>query len=438
MFQPSGLVIPVSWTNPDIFVFPGHRVTYLSTNYLHRMNAKLGSYLAFPSPYRLAALNFMIENIDFLSPRLVGDRFNGHSIPLEVLKDLSALEELLVEVAKWHYRNENPQRKRIPKGFADEVSLKVTEIGDGSAIPKIVLCVSSVTGTLFPVDHREYFAKAKESIVTAIDQAQHQRSVAGILQDSHLAYFDRIGRSLRDSEALELNYPDAKRPARINRATRRYLTLAASSVQGFTEEVTLRGSVCEADQRKDRFQLQLIDGRIIDAPIQSEHRETILDAFQRFRQGVRVMIDGVGRYDRRNRLDGLESVEHISLLDSLDVGARLEEFTSLANGWLEGKGVAPNVDDLEWLTDQFEANYSDRLPAPYLYPTGEGGVQAEWSLDQWEATLDIDLKSKTAYWHALHQSSDEESEREIDLSSLDGWKWIADQLTSLVPGDSGE
>ncbi|QDV55470.1 hypothetical protein [Rosistilla oblonga] len=378
----------------------------------------------------------MAQNIDFLEPRLVGDRFNGHSIPLEVLKDLSALEELLVEVAKWHYRNENPERKRIPKGFADDVSLKVTEIGDGSAIPKIVLCVSSATGTLFPVDHREYFAKAKESVVTAIDNAHHQRSVAGILLDSHLAYFDRIGRSLRDNEALELNYPDTKRPAQINRTTRRYLTLAASSAGGFTEEVTLRGSVCEADQRKDRFQLRLIDGRIIGAPIQSEHRETILDAFHRFRHGVRVIIDGVGRYNRRNRLDGLESVEHISLLDPLDVGARLEEFTSLSNGWLEGRGIAPKADDLDWLTDQFEANYSDRLPAPYLYPTGEGGVQAEWSLDQWEATLDIDLKSKSAYWHALNQSNDEESEHEIDLSSLDGWKWLADQLTQLVPGDS--
>lgn len=379
----------------------------------------------------------MTENIEFLNPRLIGDRFHGHSIPLEILKDLSALEELLVEVAKWHFRAENPQRKRIPKGFADDVALKVTEIGDGSAVPKIVLCVSSVTGTLFPVDHREYFAKAKESIVTAIDHAQHQRSVAGILLDSHLAYFDRIGRSLRDGEALELNYPDTSRPARINRATRRYLTLAASSVQGFTEEVTLRGRVCEADQRKDRFQLQLIDGRIIDAPIQSEHRETILDAFHRFRHGVRVMIDGVGRYNRRSRLDGLESVEHISLLDPMDVGARLEEFASLSNGWLEGKGIAPIVSDLEWLTDQFEANYPGELPAPYLYPTGEGGVQAEWSVDTWEATLDVDLQSKSAYWHALNQSG-EEIERKIDLAALAGWKWLADQLAALMSGDSSE
>jgi len=380
----------------------------------------------------------MSEEIDFLSPRLVGGRFAGHAIPLEVLKDLSALEELVVEVAKWHYRLDNPERKRIPKGFANGVSLKLSEIADGSAIPKIVLAVTTSTSTLFPVDHREYFARAKESIVNVLDLAEQQQSVSGVLQDSHLAYFDRIGRSLRDGETWELNYPDGNRPARLNKTTRRYLTLAATSVQGFTEEVTLRGAVCEVDQRKDQFQLQLIDKRVIDAPIQPEHRETILEVFNRFRVGVRVILDGVARFDRRGRLERVESVEHISPLDPMDVGARLEELALLNDGWLEGKGAAPRADDLEWLTGQFEANYSDGLPAPYLYPTGEGGVQAEWSLGDWEVTLDIDLKSRLAYWHALDQSSDDESEQELDLSSLVGWEWLADRLSSLLPGDTGE
>jgi hypothetical protein len=184
--------------------------------------------------------------------------------------------------------------------------------------------------------------------------------------------------------------------------------------------------------------LQLIDGRIIDAPIQSEHRQTILNAFNHFLRGVRVIIDGVGRFNLRNRLEALESVEQISLLDPMDVGARLEEISSLSDGWLEGKGVAPSTSDLKWLAGQFETNYSDRLPAPYLYPTGEGGVQAEWSLNPWEVTLDIDLKSKSAYWHALNQTTDEEREQEIDLASIEGWKWLADQLASTMPGEAGE
>jgi len=373
----------------------------------------------------------MPEVVEFLSPRLVGDRFTGHAIPLEVLKDLSALEELIVEVAKWHYRVENPDRKRIPKGFANQVSLKVTEIGDGSAIPKIVLSIATVANTLFPIDHREYFEKAKSSIVQAIDSAEKQQPIAGILNDSQLAYFDRIGRSLREGESLELNYPDQSRPARLNKTTRRYLTLAATSVAGYTEEVSLRGSICEADQRKDRFQFQLIDQSVINAPIHSEHRDKILEAFQGFKVGVRVIIEGVGRYDRRGRLEELESIEHISVLDAMDLGARMDEFRLLADGWLGGKGIAPKSQNLDWLVDQFDSNYSDDLPVPFIYPTGEGGVQAEWSFGDWEATLDIDLDTKSAYWHALNHARDDDDEQQLDLASLDGWKLLARNVATL-------
>lgn len=373
----------------------------------------------------------MSETIKFLSPRLIGARFDGHSIPLEVLKDLSVLEDLIVEVAKWHYRRDNPGRKRIPKGFAEEVSLKVSEIESGSAIPIIVLSVPAASDRLFPVDHREYFEKAKESIVHAVDSAEKGESVAEILNDSHLAYFDRIGRSLREDESFELNYPDSTRPARLNKSTRRYLTLAAKSQQVYTEEITVRGGICEADQRKNRFQLQLADGQIIEAPIQAEHRETILEAFSLFLEGTRVTIDAVGRYNRQGRIESLESLEHINLLDPLDVGARLDEFRSLKEGWLDGKGFAPRPEGLDWLTVQFESNYSDQLPLPLLFPTGEGGIQAEWRLGPWEVSLEIQLETKSAYWHGLNHRTEEEEERSIDLSTLDDWKWVAEKVAEM-------
>ena len=41
----------------------------------------------------------MSESIPFLSPRLVGERFVGHAIPLELLKDLAVVEEMIIEVA---------------------------------------------------------------------------------------------------------------------------------------------------------------------------------------------------------------------------------------------------------------------------------------------------------------------------------------------------
>ena len=62
-----------------------------------------------------------LNNIEFLSPRLVGERFSGHAIPLEVLRDLAVLEEMLVETAKWEYLHEHPGRQRIPRGFTNEI-----------------------------------------------------------------------------------------------------------------------------------------------------------------------------------------------------------------------------------------------------------------------------------------------------------------------------
>ena len=51
---------------------------------------------------------------DFLRPKLVGKRFEDHSIPLELLGDLAVLEAMVIEVAKWRYLQDNPDRKLTP------------------------------------------------------------------------------------------------------------------------------------------------------------------------------------------------------------------------------------------------------------------------------------------------------------------------------------
>lgn len=44
---------------------------------------------------------------------------------------------MIVEVAKWRYLQEHPNRKRSPRGFTDDLSLKLTGIEAGSAVPQI-------------------------------------------------------------------------------------------------------------------------------------------------------------------------------------------------------------------------------------------------------------------------------------------------------------
>ena len=99
----------------------------------------------------------------FLKPRLTGPRFEGGVVPLHVLADFAVLEQMIVDIAKWKFRSENPTRKRVPRGFTDGISLKLTGVKDGSAIPIISLFLAGTD--LFPPEAKSYFVDARTAIL---------------------------------------------------------------------------------------------------------------------------------------------------------------------------------------------------------------------------------------------------------------------------------
>ncbi len=372
---------------------------------------------------------------EFLRPRLCGARFEGASIPLEVLKDLAVLEEMVIEVAKWRFITDHAARKRSPRGFTDGIELKLTGIEDGSAIPVISLVVASLNLPGIPPPNQMYFEQAREAIVCAVDAAEHGRAAVEHLPPEILGYFDKIGRSLREDEAIEFTTPVHTTPARLTRETRHRLR-AASRARELTEEVTLRGAIPEADQDDMTFELQLVDGHKVSGPMPDQHLGTILDAFNGYRQGTRVLIQGIGKFSRQNRLLGFESIEHLSLLDPLDVPARLDELRSLGDGWLEGRGIAPSAAGLDWLAACFDRHYPDDLPLPHVYPTADGSIQAEWSLAGNDVSLEVDLHTHGADWHRLHLATNAEDAREVSLDNDQDWAWLAGEIRSLVGGEA--
>lgn len=375
----------------------------------------------------------MKQIIEFLAPRMVGPRFAEHAIPLELLKDLAVLEEIIIEVAKWCYLQDHRERKRSPRGFTDGVALKLSGVVEGSAVPQLSLVVEQML--VFPPQAKTYFEQARTRLVGAINAAEHDEPITPHLPDALLAYFDRFGRGLRDGEAIEFSPQEAERKARLTKATRRKLVLASSQVQELTEEVTLRGSIPEADQGKMTFELQVINGPRVVAPIAGQHLPTVMEAFNGYKQGARVLLQGIGRYNRSDRLQSLETIEHLSLLDINDIAARLEELKTLRHGWLDGKkGFAPDKTGLDWLAESFQRNYPDELTSPYLYPTAEGGVQAEWSVNGWEISLEIDLDQHLGQWHALEMASEQEGEKTLNLNEPDDWQWLAAEISNCSGG----
>jgi len=371
----------------------------------------------------------MSESTPFLSPRLVGKRFSDHAIPLEILKDISVLEEMIAEVAKWLYLRDHPDRTRSPRNFTKGISLKLTNIGEGSAVPAIDLFVEDLA--LVPPLNQRYFETAKNNIVSAVDAAEHDGSITEYLPEALLGYFDRIGRSLLPDEAIEFNPSNESRPSRLNKQTRRKLILSSSKVTVLTDEVSLRGMIPEVDQAKMTFELQISSGQHIASPIVEQHFDTVVQAFNGYQQGIRVLVQGVGRFTRYDKLQCIETVRHISILPDNDIPTRLEELRKIKDGWLDGKGVEPSSDGLDWLAQCFESFYPEDGPLPYIFPTAEGGVQAEWSSGGHEISLEIDLESHSGEWHDLDMSSLKDDFKVLNLNESDTWLWISKYIQGL-------
>lgn len=374
----------------------------------------------------------MSQRIDFLQPRLVGKRFDDHTIPLEVLADLSALEELITETAKWLYLNDHHGRQRIPRGFMDGISIKLSDITDGSAVPKLVLVVAASLAGLFPSENQRYFEAARAHLIGAVDAAQYGQVISVHLPDHLLGYFERIGRSLVNDEYMEFDPGNHEHPARLDKETRRTLILASAKTQNYSEEIELRGTVPEADQKQESFTLVLDDGQKLSAPLDSVNRANVLSAFNGYRDEQRLSLKGIGIFNRNNKLLRLETVEHTQLVDALDIGTRLAELAQLRPGWLDGKGQALDREGLRWLEEAFDASYDASLPLPYLYPTAEGGVQAEWTIAAWEISLTVDLLNKQAEYQAVETTVGETLEKTLDLNSAEAWRVLNADLAGFT------
>lgn len=122
-------------------------------------------------------------------------------------------------------------------------------------------------------------------------------------------------------------------------------------------------------------------------------------------------------------------------MNALNVGAQLNDLRQLKDGWLDGEGIAPPTDGLQWLRDTFECNCPDGLPLPHLYPTEKGGVQAEWSFGPTEITFDVNLETHLGDWHVLEMESGDVSEHTFNCNDDADWRWLVERINGMAAGD---
>jgi hypothetical protein len=358
---------------------------------------------------------------EFLKPRLVGTRFEEHSIPVEVLKDWAAFEGLIVEAARWLYLQEYPTRKRTPRGFAQSFSLHLSKIEDGSAVA--VLERPHAPGTLVPDAFAVWFEKGRDRVLETIEAASLGQSVEDLLPKSLLAYFDQFGRSLRDDEQVEFTRTAAQTKVVYDHRVRKTLVLKSAAV--YRTEESVRGAMSELNLENHTFTLKLISGEKVTGQFSEELRDAAHGALGAYGESL-VMVEGAVVRDQSDNRKRIEQVTRIEPLDALDVPARLEGLALLRDGWLDGEGTRPPTAGLAWLAKTWTDQWPEDVPLPYVYPTLVGGVQFEWTLPSTSISADVDL-AKRGGELLMSRTEDGEplEELTLDLSASEGWRLFA-------------
>ena len=133
-------------------------------------------------------------------------------------------------------------------------------------------------------------------------------------------------------------------------------------------------------------------------------------------------------------LDVTEAPKEVPPRTELDIRSQLDSMRTMKDGWLEGGGAAPSPRGLDWLAEVFARHYPEGSPHPYLYPTEEGGVQAEWSPSHGRVSLEINLESRRGNWFALNLETDNADERQLRCDEASDWRWLVRRIDRMSPG----
>lgn len=371
-----------------------------------------------------------------LSPRFTGDRFASHSLPLSLLKDLEALQGIVLEIARAEFIKANPNRRRTPRGFSESLTLHLVGVSDGSFVAEVGLVDDGAT--LPGLSAERGLAKAAcERLLEAIGHAQDQTpGPAPVMSDATWAHLDRFGRGLRDGEAIEFG-SQGGRVIRLTKETRRRLLLARPGAQAVTDEVDLVGRLGDVRPTERALSLLLAGEQSVLASVTEAQVRELNDVRVGDFGAVWLRVTGVGLFDRDQKIQRLDEVQSIERLDASDPRVRLDKLKELGDGWLDGRGVALDRPLLQRVAVWFDEQLDEGLPLPRIYPTPEGGVEAEWLVGRLDVSVEFDPRTELAELHAMDLDTDKVEEQTARYDDPEAMRALGEILVTVLSGGAG-
>ncbi len=367
----------------------------------------------------------MANNINFLSLKLAGVRFDSHTIPFDVLKDISVIEKIVIENAKTQYLKQNPTRKRVPRDFISGVTINLKSISEGSTCLEFDLeQKTEKNASLFsqnPYNNLPYYEESRDEVIDTIQEISNNKYNGGRLDEKCFKHIGELGQSLQDGESLSVS--GNQKSVVINKKVRKQIAEFVTDNDFYTQSVTLTGTVPEIDKQKSTFSLLLEDGKRISCPVDLETASSLYSAFNEYENNQHVTIKGLAQKNQQEHIIKMVKIEQIDLFEASEVVMQIDELKKLEEGWLDGYGNAYCHNELQWLEKIFLEVESQDLPKSYFYPLEDGGVSIEWDYEDWDITLEINLQDHAASWHAFNKTTDKIVEFELDM---DGDSFVRD------------
>jgi len=356
---------------------------------------------------------------EFLKSTFKGKRFDEHTLPMGLMRDLLAYESLIIDLAKHLYRVQHPNRQRLPKGFAASFRLHLKDIEPGSAMPVMVTHVEPAP--LLPYLAPE-FGQARDMVAACIAGNPPQD-----FPEKYYAYFNEIGRSLAVGEEWDLGHGAHLTPQR-----RKELALRGSRVYEKDGEVT--GIIEEFDLKKQTVRLRCEDGSETTMAVNNKILEfirkyTLSGSESSGSQRHKLAVKFTGTYNSADALQKVKEVNEVEPLPNYELAARFDEITTLEEGWHDGDGRSLATEAMQGIAEKITATYPDSLPLPYIYPTQDGTLLLEWEVSD-SPSLEFDADLSQARYCDL--SMEDDAERLFELSNEEGWKALFEFLEKTL------
>jgi hypothetical protein len=314
----------------------------------------------------------------FATLRFEGLRFAHANLPLDLFDNIAAYQRILRELAVEIWREKNPEKARLPRGFRDQLSLSFAGVRNGSA--KAAVRRDPFYDSTLPFrDHGVDYLSLAQARFFREAQAANDNLTVSALPHTMRTDLKLLADDLTEGDRL--NIISTSGVTRTNPSVRYSPVTAARMINAVrkpqAKEISGRAIVSGIDDPLERLKLTSKFG-VFSFPITRERlRSEFSDSLNqtvKFSAFVHIGIKGT----ISNVLEARALERTPPSIEGQRLSAGIDSLASLRDGWRDGIGSPITKRTLHWARDL--SNYlSEIYSGISAFPTELGGINFEFS-----------------------------------------------------------